>query len=180
MATLKEVCLRNFGCIMWYTNPVNFYLWFHYPHINRYKSQNYFLCNTFNTIFIFFQSDFIRLYMSYTLPDKFRNKNNERKIVTPPSPSTSMHHKIMEESCKPSFDWIFTCPCVCVCVCVCVFCVLQLFYLGEIINLDYDGDSESFLSVGNSFHLDMVNCSMRLHSACTSFNFYVKSVWISV
>ena len=132
MATLKEVCLRNFGCIMWYTNPVNFYLWFHYPHINRYKSQNYFLCNTFNTIFIFFQSDFIRLYMSYTLPDKFRNKNNERKIVTPPLPL----HKYASQDNGGKLQaivWldIHLSMCVCVCVCVCILCTSTVLSRGN-------------------------------------------------
>ena len=54
---------------------------------------------------------------------------------------------------------------------MCVWCVLQLFYFGEIISMDYDRDSKNFLIAGKLFHLDIANCSMRPHSVCTTFLF---------
>jgi len=77
--------------------------------------------------------------------------------------------------------WVHVCVCVgtrvCVCgyTCVCVCFVLHLSYFGEI-NMDYDGDSENYLSAGKSFHLDMANCSIGLHSVCTTFYTYVISL----
>jgi len=87
-------------------------------------------------MFISFQSDFIGLYMAHILPDKFRNKNNARKILNPP-PSSKYASKDNGGKLL-AFVRLDIHLSICVCVCVCVFCVLQLFYLGKIISTDYD------------------------------------------